>query len=505
MSRKHFYLGIILAALIGGLVAIGGFILARENRSLDADAMTVAGERQNVRFSSYIDPKTFTVPEGLNFVYAAEVSTPAVVHIRSKFESANTAPAQNPQQYQHPFQEMFPELFGAPGQQGPRRGPGVPRGASGSGVIVSEDGYIVTNNHVIENANSIQVVMNDNRQYDAKLIGTDPNTDIAVLKIEESGLPYLKYGNSDAISVGEWVLAVGNPFDLTSTVTAGIISAKARSIGILANEKGTGIEAFIQTDAAVNPGNSGGALVNLKGELIGVNTAIASPTGSYSGYSFAVPSTLVAKIVDDLVEFGAVQRALLGVNISNLNAELAREQGIDINRGVYVTNVNEGSAASEAGIKQGDVIVKVNGKTINTVAQLQESIAKNRPGDKVNVTYYRDGKMKENTATLKNSMGTTKVVAKSEAIEVGGATLANLTPADKEKYKVDGGVKVVKVNGGNWKQSNVKEGFVITAVDNKKVNSAEELINILNRKNGQGTLIEGVYPNGEKAYYGMPW
>ena len=504
MSKKHFYLGIILAALIGGLVAIGGFFLAKENRSFDPNAISIAGERQNVSFSSYLDSNDFVVPEGLNFVYAAEVATPAVVHIRSKFESTSAAPAQHPQQYQHPFQDMFPELFGNP-QQSPRRGPGNPRGASGSGVIVAEDGYIVTNNHVIENANSIQVVMNDNRQYEAKLIGTDPTTDIAVLKIEETGLPFLPYGNSDAIKVGEWVLAVGNPFDLTSTVTAGIISAKARSIGILANEKGTGIEAFIQTDAAVNPGNSGGALVNLKGELIGVNTAIASPTGSYSGYSFAVPSTLVAKIVDDLVEFGTVQRALLGVNINNLNAELAREQGIDINRGVYVVNVNEGSAASDAGIKKGDVIVQVNGKIINTVAQLQESIAKNRPGDKVNVTYYRDGKMKESTATLKNSMGTTKVVAKSEGMEVAGATLANLSQQDRKKYGVEGGVKVVKIEGGKWKQSNVREGFVITAVDNKKVNSIEQLISILNNKSGQGTLIEGVYPNGEKAYYGMPW
>ena len=503
MSKKHFYLGLILAALIGGLVAVGGFYLAQENRSLELSSLTPSAERQNVRFSSYINPADFTVPDGLNFVYAAQVSTPAVVHIRSKMESSQSAPAQNPQM-QHPFQEMFPELFRGPGQ-GPRSHPGIPRGASGSGVIVSDDGYIVTNNHVIESASSIQVVMNDNRQYEAKLIGTDPTTDIAVLKIEEKGLPYLEFGNSDAIQVGEWVLAVGNPYDLTSTVTAGIISAKARSIGILANEKGTGIEAFIQTDAAVNPGNSGGALVNLKGELIGINTAIQSPTGSYSGYSFAVPSALVSKIVGDLVEFGTVQRALLGVNINNVNAELAEKEGLKTNRGVYVVNVNEGSAASEAGIKQGDVIVQVNGKTINTVAQLQESIATNRPGDKVKVTYYRNGKLNEVMATLKNSMGTTKVVAKSDAIEVAGAMLANLSAQDRQKYKVDGGVKVVKIEGGKWAQSNVKEGFVITAVDNKKVNSVEELISMLSNKRGQGTLIEGVYPNGEKAYYGMPW
>lgn len=493
MSKKHFYFSIFLAALIGGLVAVGSFFLTEANRSKELDHLR---ERQNVRFSSYIDPSEFTVPEGLNFVYAAEVTTPAVVHIRSKYES-NAGAVQN--RPKHPFEEMFPDMFRDRGQQVPSN----PRGASGSGVIISNDGYIVTNNHVIDNASVIEVVLNDNRKYVAELIGTDPSTDIALLKVEEEGLPFAKYGSSDDIKVGEWVLAVGNPYDLTSTVTAGIVSAKARNIGILRDQMG--VESFIQTDAAVNPGNSGGALVNLKGELIGVNTAIASPTGSYSGYSFAVPVSLVAKIVDDLTKHGEVQRALLGVSIGNVNADLAEAEDLKVKRGVYVSAVSEGSAAEEAGIEQGDVIVEVDERPVSTVAQLQESIGQHSPGDKVKVSYYRNGKLQERMVTLKNSMGTTKAIAKNEVLEIGGATLSNLTQQDRQKYSVESGVKVAKIGNGKWKRSNIREGFVITSVDNKKVNNTEELISILENKKGEGTLIEGVYPNGEKAYYGMPW
>ncbi len=498
MNKKHFYFSVILAALIGGLVAVAGFYLSRENRSQELDAIV---ERQNVRFSSYLNPEDFTVPEGLNFVYAAEVATPGVVHIRSKYD-AQSGLAQNSPQGRHPFEEMFPDMFGAPGQS-PNRQQGIPRGASGSGVIISEDGFIVTNNHVIENASTIEVVMSDNRKYEAKLVGTDPSTDLAVLKVEESGLPYVKYGNSDEIKVGEWVLAVGNPYELNSTVTAGIVSAKARNIGILRDQMG--VESFIQTDAAVNPGNSGGALVNLKGELVGVNTAIASPTGSYSGYSFAVPASLVSKIVGDLIEFGAVQRALLGVSIGNVNADLAEAEGLKTITGVFVSGVSAGSAADEAGIEQGDVIVEINERPISTVAQLQENIAKNRPGDKVKVAYLRDGKLNKTYATLKNSMGTTKAVAKSEKLEIGGAQLANLSVQDMQQYGVKGGVKVERIGSGKWKQSKIQEGFVITAVDNKKISNTEELAAVLRGKRGEGTLIEGVYPNGEKVYYGMPW
>lgn len=504
MSKKDFYFSIILAALIGGLVSVGGVYLTQDQQAAEFERLQ---ERQNVRFSSYIDPADFTVPEGLNFVYAAETTTPAVVHIRSKYGTTSSSQTQSRQR--HPFEEMFPDLFNNPGQS-PRGQQGIPRGASGSGVIVSGDGYIVTNNHVIESAETIEVVLSDNRKYEGTLIGTDPTTDIALIKIEEKGLPFVKYGSSEDIRVGEWVLAVGNPLDLTSTVTAGIISAKGRSIGILARNNISGgvnsaIESFIQTDAAVNPGNSGGALVNLKGELIGINTAIASPTGSYSGYSFAVPASLVSKIVDDLIEHGAVQRALLGVGISDVNADLAKKEGLSINRGVYITAVSENSAAADANLKEGDVIVEINDRPINTVAQLQEAIATNRPGETVEVAYYRNGKLNKTEATLKNSMNTTKLVAKNEMLNMGGATLSDLSQEDRRKYKVENGVKVVEVGEGKWKRSNVREGFVITAVDNKKVKDTEELLRLLNSKKGEGTLIEGVYPNGEKAYYGMPW
>ena len=504
MSKKQLFFSTITSALVGGMVAVGSMVYLQDDSSQPLQNYM---ERQNVRLTSYLNSEDYTVPEGLNFVYAAEMSTPAVVHIRSTYSAgkSQTVPSG------HPLQEMFPDLFGEgmPGQ--PRRGGGMPQGATGSGVIISPDGYIVTNNHVIDKADKVEITLNDNRSYVADVIGVDPTTDIALIKVNGKDLPYLAYGNSDNVKVGEWVLAVGNPMDLTSTVTAGIVSAKGRSIGILqrnnttAQGVNTAIESFIQTDAAVNPGNSGGALVNLKGELVGINTAIASPTGSYSGYSFAVPATLVSKIVRDLKEYGTVQRALLGVNIGDVNAQLAKEKGLDINRGVYVTNVNTGSAAEEAGLKEGDVIVEINSRPINTVAQLQEVIATNRPGDKVKVTYYRGGNVRSTDATLKNSMGTTKIVAKSNTLEIGGSVLSNLSDAEKARLKVKGGVKVDKIGAGKLRDAKVKEGFIITSIDHKPVNNVDEVAAILSGKRNEGTLIEGQYPNGEKAYYGLPW
>ncbi|AHM61620.1 serine protease [Flammeovirgaceae bacterium 311] len=503
MSKKTLFLSTITSALVGGMVAVGSMVYLQDDSSQPLNDYI---ERQNVRLASYLESGDFTVPEGLNFVYAAEVTTPAVVHIRSTYSggTARSVPSG------HPLQEMFPDLFGE-GAPVPRGRGGIPQGATGSGVIVSADGYIVTNNHVIDNASEVEVTLNDNRSYKAEVIGVDPTTDIALIKVNGTDLPYLAYGNSDAVKVGEWVLAVGNPLDLTSTVTAGIVSAKGRSIGILARNNtsaqgvNTAIESFIQTDAAVNPGNSGGALVNLKGELIGINTAIASPTGSYSGYSFAVPATLVNKIVRDLKEYGTVQRALLGVNIGDVNAQLAKERNLTINRGVYVSNVNPGSAAEAAGLKEGDVIVEINGRRTNTTAQLQEVIATNRPGDNVKVTYYRNGDIRTTDATLKNSMGTTKIVAKSNTLEIGGSVLGNLSDAEKARLKVKNGVKVEKIGAGKLKDAKIREGFIITSIDHKPVTNVEEVAGILSGKRNEGTLIEGVYPNGEKAYYGLPW
>ena len=503
MSKKQFLFSTILAALIGGLVAIGALYLLQPRMALPTSG---EGQGSPARLTNYFDPASVTVPEGLNFITAAEVATPAVVHIRSTY-GANSK-AQQGGTYRHPFEDMFPDLFGNPGQ---RQSPS-PGGSSGSGVIMSADGYIVTNNHVIDNAETIEVVLNDNRSYTAELIGTDPTTDIALLKVDANDdLPYLSYGDSDGIRVGEWVLAVGNPFDLTSTVTAGIVSAKARSIGILArnntNARGinTAIESFIQTDAAVNPGNSGGALVNLKGDLVGINTAIASNTGSYAGYSFAVPSVLVKKIVEDLKEYGVVQRALLGVNIQDVSASLAEAEDLGTTRGVYVSNVNEGSAADEAGLEQGDVITRVDGKDVNSVSALQEAIARNRPGDEVEVTFLRSGKTRKLPVTLKNSMGTTRMVAQGSNLEIGGAELATITDTEKAKLGIEGGVKVAKLGNGKLREARIKEGFIITSIDNQKVTEIEDVTQILSNKRNQGTLIEGVYPNGEKAYYGMPW
>lgn len=503
MSKKQFFLATISSALVGGMVAVGSMVALQDDNTLPFnDSM----QRQNVRLASYLESGDYTVPAGLNFVHAAELATPAVVHIRSTYNASTASAAPSG----HPLQEMFPDMFeGMPSN--PHGGGMRPQGASGSGVIVSHDGYIVTNNHVIDKASKVEVTLNDNRSYTADVIGVDPTTDIALLKVNAENLPHLAYGNSDAVRVGEWVLAVGNPLDLTSTVTAGIVSAKGRSIGILgrgSNIKGnvnTAIESFIQTDAAVNPGNSGGALVNLKGELVGINTAIASPTGSYSGYSFAVPAVLVNKIVDDLKEYGTVQRALLGVNIGDVNAQLAEEKGLKINRGVYVSNVNPGSAADEAGIEAGDVIVDVNGRPTKNVAQLQESIAMNRPGDKVKITYYRAGKVSTTDAVLKNSMGTTKIVASSNSLEIGGAELSNLSSQEKSRLRLEHGVKVEKVGTGKLRDAKVREGFIITSIDHKPVGSVEDVAEILSGKRNEGTLIEGLYPNGEKAYYGLPW
>ncbi len=502
MSKKQYFLTTITSALVGGLVAVGSMVALQDDNPAQFND---SQERQNVRLASYLESGNFKVPDGLNFVYAAEATTPAVVHIRSSYDASTAGSSRSG----HPLEEMFPDIFGE-GTPNPHRGM-IPQGASGSGVIISADGYIVTNNHVIDNASEVEVTLNDNRSYVAEVIGVDPTTDIALLKVQGNDLPYLNYGNSEEIRVGEWVLAVGNPLDLTSTVTAGIVSAKGRSIGILARSNtsaqgvNTAIESFIQTDAAVNPGNSGGALVNLKGELIGINTAIASTTGSYAGYSFAVPAALVSKIVEDLKDYGTVQRALLGVNIGDVNAQLAKEQGLKINRGVYVSNVNTNSAAEEAGIREGDVIVEINSRPINNVAQLQEAIAVNRPGDRVKITYYRDGDVRSTDATLKNSMGTTKIVAKSNSLEIGGSELVNLSDAEKAKLKIKGGVKVEKIGAGKLRDAKVKEGFIITSIDHKPVQNVEEVAGILSGKRNEGTLIEGMYPNGEKAYYGLPW
>ena len=341
------FLFAILFSIIGGFTAIGGYNLW-ENKS----NVIAIDYNDKIKLANYIfDTTDVIVPKGLNFIYTAKVTTPSVVHIRTTYEGRNSGT-------RNPFEDMFRDFFGERYDYREREMP--KKRGSGSGVIMSKNGYIITNNHVVENASEVEVLLNDNRTFKATIEGTDPTTDLAILKIEANDLPTIKFGNSDNLQIGEWVLAVGSPFEFRSTVTAGIVSAKARNIGILRDKNNLQIEAFIQHQAPVNPGNSGGALVNLEGKLVGINSAIATPTGTFAGYSFAIPSTLVEKVYRDLVEFGVVQRALLGITIQDVTAEIAKENDIPVLFGVLISGVNDGSAAFEAGLEKGDVITEIN-------------------------------------------------------------------------------------------------------------------------------------------------
>ena len=494
----------IISSVMGGVIAISGYTYFGPKQQPVATYATngTSSSSVPVSYTNYVaDTVDVKVPGGLNFVNAASASTPSVVHIRTTYTSSSRST-------RSPFDDLFRDYFG---DRTPRdqdsRSPQA-RG-SGSGVIISRDGYIVTNNHVIDDADEIEVLLNDNRTYPAKVIGVDPNTDLAVIKVDENGLDPVQWGDSDDLQIGEWVLAVGNPFEFRSTVTAGIVSAKARNINILrGRNRGSNlsIEAFIQTDAAVNPGNSGGALVNLRGELVGINTAIASPTGSFAGYSFAVPVTLVKKVAEDLMEFGTVQRALLGVSIVNVSAQLAEDQDLDLLKGIYVAQVQPNSSAQEAGIEEGDVIVAIDGREVNNVSELQEQVALNRPGDEIDVDYVRDGRRRSVKAKLKNTFGTTEVVAVSaDNFSTEGATFAELTNEEKEDLGIESGVKLERLEGGKWQDAGIKEGFIVTRIDRQDIEGLDDLIASVERPSGEGMLIEGYYPDGKKAFYGIGW
>ncbi len=435
-------------------------------------------EKQPVKFATLAADSNVSLPD---LTFAAEKSIHSVVHIATQSIRDGGWSSGNP---------FFDEFFGLRNQQ-----PQIAQGY-GSGVILSEDGYIVTNNHVIERAQKIKVILNDRREFEAKLIGTDPSTDIALLKIEAKNLPFLTFGNSNDLKLGEWVLAVGNPFNLTSTVTAGIVSSLGRNLRI--NEDQYSIESFIQTDAAVNPGNSGGALVNQQGNLVGINTAIASRTGSYTGYSFAVPVTIVQKVIADLKQYGEVQRALLGVNIVDINAELAKELGLEKVEGVYVGGVPENGAAKSAGIKEKDVIIQVEKAPIKTTAELQEKISQYRPGDKVDVIVIRDKEKKQFTVTLRNKHGDTEIVR--DNILILGAQFEVVTEKEKEKLEINNGIKITRLDKGKLKTSGMKEGFIITNVNKKPIYEVKDFRREINNAKG-GILVEGIYPNGEQAYF----
>lgn len=444
----------------------------------------IALEQKPIQLSSYSQPSVLPEAQLPDLTQAAEKSVSAVVHITTK--SKNDYYDSNNQIYEFFF-----------GPRGYNQEPQYSMSA-GSGVIISEDGYIVTNNHVVETAVNIEVILNDNRKFTAKVIGRDPNTDIALVKIEAKNLTVLPWGDSESLKLGEWVLAVGNPFNLTSTVTAGIVSAKSRSIGIMSGQMP--MESFIQTDAAVNPGNSGGALVNSRGELVGINTAIASRTGSYTGYSFAIPASIVHKVVEDLRKYGEVQRALLGVTIKNIDDELAKKMKLDRMNGIYVEETVEDGAARNAGLKKGDVIVSINSTRVSSVAELQEQIGKHRPGDQVAVAVRREGAEKLFTVTLRNAKGSTAIV--KEAISILGAEFGNVSDKDLERLNIRQGVQVLKITSGKLKNAGVRAGFIITDVNKISVGSVEDIKRIISQTNDKKpVLIEGIYPDGKWTYY----
>ncbi|HNV27728.1 MAG TPA: Do family serine endopeptidase [Cyclobacteriaceae bacterium] len=438
----------------------------------------------------------------LDFTGTAEKVTKAVVHIRSTQERVSSENSQIPEQ----FRQFF---FDSPFEnQGPRQ-------STGSGVIINKDGYIVTNNHVVEGADIVQITLYDNRELKAEVIGTDPDTDLAVIKVNEKDLPYLSFVNSDDSKVGQWVLAVGNPFNLNSTVTAGIISAKGRNINIINSgnpgkngQPGTrtAIESFIQTDAAINPGNSGGALVDLTGGLVGINTAIASPTGSYSGYGFAVPSNIVSKITEDLIAFGTVQRGWLGINVTSVASDLVKENDLSVNEGAYVAGFGDDpdkSAAKAAGIKEGDVIVKLDEAPIKSSTALIEYVGRKRPGDKLNVTVNRQGKTIVVPVTLKNREGKTTAVKREEKAEAAslGFELEDVDSKVLKRLDINSGVQVKSLANGKLKRTGMREGFIITHVDDVAVKSAKEVDEII-RKKKAGDLITfaGIYEDYPREY-----
>lgn len=477
MKRSILIVLVIAAAGIGGIL---GSLVTLKFFGLDGTSYTSIENRQKSVFANYTRDTAYNVPQALNFLDAAKKVTSGVVHIRTSY---------GPGEFSTNPLEMY---LGSP-----------PR-SSGSGVIISDDGYIVTNNHVVEDASNIEVIMNNNQRYFAKVVGTDPTTDLALLRIRASNLPFIRYGDSDKITPGEWVLAVGNPFDLNSTVTAGIVSAKARNIRILQDKNNLEVEAFIQTDAAVNPGNSGGALVNLRGELIGINSAIATSSGNFQGYSFAIPVSLVKKVMDDLLEFGVVQRGLLGIQIVDVNAAIAENFKLDVSQGVYVDHVNKESAAEKAGIQEGDVIVGIEGYDVRSVSELQERVARHRPGKEIQVVYLRDRRRHEVRARLRNFQGLETVQRKEVKHDLGGVQIEDVPYKELARLQLEGGVRIKEIASTKWIQTGIKKGFVIAFIDKVPVDNVEDLNRILDFKKG-GILIEGYYPGGVKGTYGVEW
>lgn len=474
------------AAFVGGLLAIGAFqtwsplaeqsIVYVPQEVVSNSTSTLVGQSKE---NTYVD-----------LTLAAQEVVTEVVHVKTK-KAGQEYVQLDPYSFFHGSPQG--RKFKSPDQKG-----------SGSGVVIREDGYIVTNNHVIEGADEVEVVFNNNQSYRATVVGADPSTDLALLKVDADALTPIRLGNSDDLKLGQWVLAVGNPYNLNSTVTAGIVSAKARNINILSRNTNTPpLEAFIQTDAAVNPGNSGGALVNASGELVGINSAIQSPTGSYSGYSFAIPVNIMKKVVNDIMEYGVVQRAFIGVSIQNVSSELAEKESLHTLTGVYVNEVISGGAAAKAGLESGDVITAINGTEVKNVAELQAQIGVHLPGDEVGVLVERAGTTKLFKLALRNNKGTTALVeATPRALASLGADLVAVDTGVLTQLGISHGVQVQQLGPGKLAKSGIREGFIITRIDGKEVTDATEVNTVLSQKSG-GVLVEGLYPNGAKKYYGL--
>ncbi|MBV9987103.1 MAG: trypsin-like peptidase domain-containing protein [Chitinophagaceae bacterium] len=440
----------------------------------------------------------------VDFTPAATSATPAVVHIKTRTKARQVS-NNSMQRQRNPFSDLFGDDFGD-FFGGPRMIP--EQRASGSGVLITDDGYIVTNNHVVDNADELTVTLANKKTYKGTVVGTDASSDLAVIKIDGHNLPYMVYGNSDDTKLGQWVLAIGYPLNLDVTVTAGIISAKSRSIGINSRQSGTPIESFIQTDAAVNPGNSGGALINTNGELIGINSAIASPTGSYAGYSYAIPVNIVKKVITDIVKFGAVQRAYIGINYPNDNLteeqvkQLEKEIGSSYKEGegVFVTGVPEGGAAAAAGLKKGDIVTKINGVPVSGGPELQEQVSRYKPGDKITLSYVRGGRETTTNLTLKNRAGNTDVVKNTGLLQKLGAELVNVDAKVASANQIPGGVVVKKINDGLLKRTRMQEGFIITSVEGEEIKTVADLDRALSQNKGRKIKIEGIYPGYENTY-----
>ncbi len=470
---------VFIAAFLGGLISLGGYLLFKPDSPDQIKTRRSGKNEKDISKLTDYKVKKVEMPT-FNFSEVSKEVLPTVVHIKTAVKTRRGG-------RMLPF-KGFPEM---------RRG-------SGSGVIISKDGHIVTNNHVIEKASEIKVTLHDKRTFDAEVVGTDKSTDLAVVKIDAENLETAKFGNSDKLNIGEWVLAVGNPFNLTSTVTSGVVSAKARNLNLLGG--GSHIESFIQTDAAVNPGNSGGALVNVEGKLIGINTAIASKTGQYAGYAFAVPSSIAKKVSNDIIKYGDVKRGYLGVTIQNVNDEMAEEYGLDEIKGAKIEDIMENSAADKSGLKPEDIIVSINGETIDNVPELQAIIGRKHPGDEVDVTIVRDGEEIEKSLVLRNRQGTTKIKtsdkAPNELMDKVGAKFKPLGKKAREKLGVQFGVKVSEVFGGKFEEVGVPEGFIILQINREKIEKPEDIFRILKENKG-GVLIQGVNPDGSKGYYGF--